>query len=107
MRFLGLMRCALCAVLAVWFMALPAQAEQQGWYVGLSGGIDENPSKATATNPLSPGATSTITTKIGPVVMGSAGYALGNGVRVEGEISWRHNSLDTISGTVGVVGIRP
>ena len=79
-----------------------------GFYVGVKGGIDFGPDMEV--NGIFEDMEGTVTsrkvsldTDMGPAVMGSVGYALGNGVRLEGEISWRRNTLDKFS--VGGISI--
>ncbi len=71
-----------------------------GFYVGVKGGIDFGPDmEVEGLSGYDPKPTKyTLDDDMGPVVMGSVGYALGNGGRLEGEISWRRNTLDKFSG---------
>ena len=80
-----------------------------GFYVGVKGGIDFWSGTETElievideSDPTNTKTTKgTLDSDMGPAVMGSVGYALGNGVRLEGEISWRRNAFDKFSGDDG------
>ncbi len=83
-----LQRIVLCAALVL--VSTPAWAKE-GWYAGVKGGVVGG-----ADTDVAPTAgTLTKNAEIGPAIMGTIGYADGNGARMEGEISWRKNDVDT------------
>jgi len=83
-------------LLAAILLALPlvAQAQPvQGPYVSAGGGANwllDNRVRVRVNN--GPGPSATANTNVGPVALGSAGWAFGNGVRLEAEGSWRQNN---------------
>ena len=79
--------------LFIGLLATSAWANQEQYYVGIKGGIGGGPDAKSVLGRLS----ATVDTDLGPVVMGTVGHALGNGMRLEGEISWRRNNLDSAS----------
>ena len=94
------------AATALLFVAQGAQAE--GFYASLKGGMNLTHD---AGNTLSPdiGAivpppptvdidlNTTVDRSLGGAFIGAVGYGFGNGLRVEGEIGYRMNGLDTIT----------
>lgn len=85
------------ALAAATFLAAPAVAKAQavdGPYIGLGAGINimqNEDAKITAP----PGAVGSgqLKSRIGPAVVGSIGYGLGNGIRAELEGNYRYNSF--------------
>lgn len=82
---------------AVLFNPLTASADDKGFYVGIGAGVNAFPEDS----------------KLGSteadldwswVTAGSAGYAFGNGLRLEGEIGYRPNDVNGVSGVPGAGG---
>ncbi len=97
MRKTYLGQCVLCAVLVL--VSSSAWAKE-GWYAGVKGGVVAGADADTNAG--------TLDAELGPAVMGAAGYAIGTGARVEGEISWRKNDVDTDGiGLVTIQGVFP
>ncbi len=88
MRNTYLVRIALCAALML--VATSAWAKE-GWYAGGSGGVSFGADADFSTRDIG---TVVRDSRIGPAFLGNAGYAVGDGVRLEGEISWRRNLLE-------------
>ena len=74
------MRVTVLASTSVW--------AKEGWYAGVKGGVGGGADADIVATPI------TLDTEAGPVVMGTVGYAIGDGARFEGEISWRTNDVD-------------
>ena len=70
--------------------ASAALAQEGHWYMGLKGGLNAGV-EAEAANQ---GVVVTLESEPGAALLWSVGYAL-NGLRVEGEVSWRQNDLDS------------
>lgn len=96
---------AASAAAALLFVAQGAQAE--GFYASFKGGMNLTHD---AGNTISPDLTplgpppglgvdlnTTIDRSLGGVVMGAVGYGFSNGLRVEAEVGYRMNGLDTVS----------
>lgn len=86
----------LLAMLLFCVLAPPAFANDGQWYSSLKGGLSAGPEAEASAQ----GTTLTLDTDAGLAVLGSGGYAFGNGLSVEVEASWRSNDL----GDVGIVG---
>ncbi len=86
-----LQRIVLCASLVL--ISTPAWANE-GWYAGIKGGVGGGADAEL-------GSAVNLDAEIGPAIMGVVGHAIGNGVRLEGEISWRTNDVDISISDIG------
>lgn len=75
----------------VFFMFGAADATAQNWYAGGYGGFNY-------THDGDTGGGGNATYDFGYAAGGFFGYAMGNGVRLEGEVGYRSNDVDTIGG---------
>jgi OmpA-OmpF porin, OOP family len=94
------------ALAAATILALPAVAKAQavdGPYIGLGAGINymQNEAFRTTVNGGPTVASGWLKSRIGPAVVGSLGYGLGNGLRIELEGNYRFNDLNARSGVTG------
>jgi OmpA-OmpF porin, OOP family len=95
------------SIISSLFAAGPARAasgdEPVGFYVGLRGGItllEDIPIHFPCANgPVN----EVLRSRIGGLLNGNAGYAFGNGIRVEVEIPYRTNGLDPLNLGSGVI----
>jgi OmpA-OmpF porin, OOP family len=71
-----------------------AEAVHQGWYVGL----DDVVGLQTDSDSKVGGTTDIVKYNAGWGVSGSGGYAFGNGIRTEGEVTYRRNQVDKVTG---------
>jgi outer membrane protein OmpA-like peptidoglycan-associated protein len=80
--------------LLVPFAAQAADAPSQGWYAGLDNivGLERN------ADTKADGDKDIIKYNAGWGVSGSGGYAFGNGLRTEGELAYRRNQVNSITG---------
>lgn len=87
---LGLMVC-----LVVGLLPLPVLATE-GWYASVKGGVTSGPD---GDEEITPGLSGSFDTELGVALLGAVGYGLRSmdGFRVEGELSWRRNALDTLT----------
>lgn len=77
-----------------------ASAQDQGWYVGIGGGVN-----FPEESDISGGAVSTDADfDTGWAAIGSIGYAYGNGLRTEIELGYRQNDIGDLSGVAGGSG---
>lgn len=83
-RFAALIGAAMLACTA-------GAAQAQNWYVGGYGGLN-------FTHDGDANVNERVTYDIGVGFGGILGYAMGNGLRLEGEIAYRWNDIDTIDG---------
>lgn len=84
------------ALLAAGLIAglIPASAAHAEWYVGADGGI-----QWLQDSDVDGGGLSRDTDyDAGPVVLGQAGYRFDSGLSLEGELGWRGNDVDSVSG---------
>ena len=94
------------ALAAATILALPAVAKAQavdGPYIGLGAGINFMQNEAfrsTINGVAAPVASGWLKSQIGPAVVGSIGYGLGNGLRIELEGNYRFNDLN-VRGALG------
>lgn len=79
------------AVVLLVVLTTPALAQEKHWYMGLKGGVTAGADAEAS----SQGATLTLDTETGAALLWSVGYDLRNGFKVESELSWRRNDLDT------------
>jgi outer membrane protein OmpA-like peptidoglycan-associated protein len=91
---------------AATILALPVAAKAQainGLYVGAGAGANYMSSEHGAVSSATVNGTTDLKSRIGPVFVGSVGYGLGNGLRVELEGNYRYNSFYSSSsaGTSG------
>lgn len=94
MKFLSSM--GLAAAAFALFAPLSADAAvPAGWYVGMNTNMSFQEKGDAKVN----GVTNVIEYKDGWGISGYGGYAFGNGLRTEGELTYRHSSADTITGT--------
>ena len=81
-------------------LATPALAQETHWYTAIKGGLNGG-SDADVTGV---GVPISITTEAGGALLWTMGYAR-NQWRVESELSWRQNDLDTVTGPGGSVSV--
>lgn len=91
------MRRFILALVVLCVFITPALAQDGNWYASLKGGISSGPEASAADQ----GVSLTLDTDVGAALMGSVGYAWENGVRLEGEVSWRDNELGDVDVRVG------
>ena len=95
-----------CAATALLFAAQGAQAE--GFYASFKGGMNLTHDASNTPSPdlsgiVPPGTTvdidinTTVDRKLGGAVLGAVGYGFSNGIRIEAEVGYRINGLDTMT----------
>lgn len=94
MKFLSSMGLAAAALALIAPFSAQA-ATPAGWYVGMNTNMSFQREGDARLN----GVTDVIEYKDGWGISGYSGYAYGNGLRTEGELTYRHASADTITGT--------
>lgn len=85
------MKKLLTVVGAAALSCLAGAAQAQNWYVGGYGALN-------LTHDGNANGTDNVVYDLGFGIGGVAGYATGNGIRLEGELAYRQNDIDTING---------
>jgi OOP family OmpA-OmpF porin len=93
------------AILAALVTAWPAQAADEGLYIGVGGGVSFTQDVGWDASVPGISGTGDIGLDPGFGVIGALGYQWKNGLAVEGEIGYRRNSADDLSATVAVPSI--
>jgi len=90
------------AALAALVISMPALAIDEGFYVGLGGGVSFTPDIDWSAS--APGVTSSgqLELNTGFGVIGAVGYQWKNGLAAEGEIGYRRSTADKISATAAI-----
>ncbi|MEX2649951.1 MAG: outer membrane beta-barrel protein [Alphaproteobacteria bacterium] len=78
-------------------LAAPALAQEQGWYLGIGGGVD----LGSDIDVTGTGIATDAELDLGFAAVGTIGYAYGNGIRTELELGYRANDVGDISGVAG------
>jgi OmpA-OmpF porin, OOP family len=94
------------AARAQWATQTPLGLPVTGLYIGAGAGVNWLTNQDITSSRVTPSGVSldtNLTSRIGPVVLGSVGWGFGNGLRVEVEGDYRNNALQKITGArVGV-----
>jgi len=94
---LGLMACLLLGLLP-----LPILAKEGSSYVSIKGGINGGPDGNGRVGDLS----GSWDSELGLAILGAVGHYLTDGIRIEAEISWRRNTVDTLKFSGNFSGLR-
>lgn len=87
-----ILRVGLIVGLFMGFVTAPALAKDGHWYTALKGGINGGAMGEASGQGLSVD----LDTQMGAALVWSVGYAV-NGIRIESELSWRRNDLDSVT----------
>ncbi|MBI1213795.1 MAG: outer membrane beta-barrel protein [Alphaproteobacteria bacterium] len=99
------------AVAAVALTGTANAGQLPGWYVGIEGGanwVDDVDVQIVGPSGFSSTTRATASFDTGWAVLATVGYAFHNHFRLEGEVGYRHNKIDTVlarfSSTTGIAG---